>query len=192
MYHLPSCFLGGIVAAAAITPFVSDVDVPLATLFEGRPAASWAQHSAAAAVSRAPIAAAVNRARKGDRLQDGSVSRDPAKSIAFIEVVGVNDAAVVYRDRDGRLLFQTDPVANATIVTRGMVLPEVTIRSSATSAAKPLTFEAPRKPKEKTKRVLPDGCESSFSPITDRAMANIPGRCITAREEDWKVASAGG
>jgi hypothetical protein len=179
MYHLPSCIVGGIVAAAAFTPFMSDGDVPLGTLLAGRLAVNGGQHSAIAPVTHASAAAGINRARKGDRLHDGIVSPAPAKSIAFIEVVGVNDAAVVYRDRDGRLLFQTDPVANATIITKGIVVPEVTIKGSATNDAKPATLEEPRKPKEKIKRPLPDGCESSFSPIADRALATIPGRCIT-------------
>src|SRR5687767_13090208 len=61
-------------------------------------------------------ASSINRAVKGDR---NAVARpaQTATRIATVEVVGLRDAAIVYRDRDGRELFRTDPLSNVTIVT---------------------------------------------------------------------------
>jgi hypothetical protein len=171
MYHLSSCVLSGIVAAAAIMPFVGDPDRPLATLFEQRGmTASWPQPSAGTFV---------NRAGKGDRRNGATGWRANAKSVA-IELIGADDnGAVVYRNRDGGVVFRSDPASGVTMVAKDTILPDAIIRNPAASAAKPVTLEAPRKSKEKTKRPLPDGCESSFSSISDHSLANIPGRCVT-------------
>ena len=80
-------------------------------------------------------AASINRAAKADR---GALPRpaQAAARIATVEVVGLRDAAIVYRDRDGKELFRTDPVNNVTIVTKGLQLPEVTVRQNSSSAVK--------------------------------------------------------
>ena len=67
-------------------------------------------------------ASSVNRSAKADR---GSMvhSAEASARIATVEVVGLRDAAIVYRDRDGRELLRTDPVSNVTIVTKGLQLP---------------------------------------------------------------------
>ena len=81
--------------------------------------------------------ASINRAAKADR---GALPRpaQAAARIATVEVVGLRDAAIVYRDRDGNELFRTDPVNNVTIVTKGLRLPEVTVRQHSRSTIKPV------------------------------------------------------
>jgi hypothetical protein len=37
---------------------------------------------------------------------------------------------------------------------------------------------------------LPEGCNSSVSPLSDRVAANQASNCVTALEVPWKVASA--
>src|SRR5689334_7387208 len=71
----------------------------------------------------------VNRTMKSDRLAI-SQPRGATRTVATVEVIGVHDAAIVYRDRDGRLLFQTDPVSNVTVVSKGFVLPQLTVRET--------------------------------------------------------------
>ena len=40
--------------------------------------------------------------------------------IKSVEVVGVRGASIVYRDRSGNILFQTDPLANVTVVSKNV------------------------------------------------------------------------
>ena len=112
------------------------------TLFPSRRPSQ--QLGAVRAAISAPVlgtsAASINRAAKADR---GALPRpaQAAARIATVEVVGLRDAAIVYRDRDGRELFRTDPVNNVTIVTKGLQLPEVTVRQHSSSAVKPVPID---------------------------------------------------
>ncbi len=145
------------------------------------------QLGAVRAAISAPVlgtsAASINRAAKADR---GALPRpaQAAARIATVEVVGLRDAAIVYRDRDGKELFRTDPVNNVTIVTKGLQLPEVTVRQNSSSAVKTVPINeiqeqardekrrAPRDPK------VPVGCEPSFSPVAAPSLAHHTGRCV--------------
>jgi hypothetical protein len=134
--------------------------------------------------------ASINRAAKADR---GALPRPmkAAARIATVEVVGLRDAAIVYRDRDGNELFRTDPVNNVTIVTKGLQLPEVTVRQNSSSAVKTVPINqiqeqardekprAPRGPK------VPVGCEPSFSPVAAPSLAHHTGRCVANLKTPW-------
>ena len=91
-----------------------------------------------------------------------------------VEVVGVQDAANVYRDRDGRVLFQTDPLTNVTVISKGFVLPQVIVREMPRSTPAPILVPhnldaAP---------AIPLGCDSVASPIVEPALARVIGRCL--------------
>jgi hypothetical protein len=119
----------------------------------------------------------INRNNKTDALPAAANISAP-KRITAVEVVGVEDAAIVYRDRDGNLLFKTDPVSNVTIVTKGVVLPEVTIRELADSNVQVLPIEGIRPTLSPT--APGDGCESSVTAYTaGEELARTPSRCIT-------------
>jgi hypothetical protein len=137
--------------------------------------------SAPAAAQGTP-ASSVNRAAKADR---GATPRagQPGARIATVEVVGLRDAAIVYRDRDGRELFRTDPLNNVTIVTKGLQLPEVTVRQHSSSVVRPVPVnelqEQARDRKPSTRdRKLPVGCEPMFSPVAAPSLAHHAGRCM--------------
>ncbi|MGZ8369311.1 MAG: hypothetical protein ACXWVK_11560, partial [Rhodoplanes sp.] len=102
-----------------------------------------ADASAGAKVSATPI----DRTQKSDRLTAAQTARGEPRTISAVEVVGIRDAAIIYRDRDGRVLYQSDPLSNATLVTKGVVLPEVTVRDTANSAVRPVTTTVPAKAK---------------------------------------------
>lgn len=139
-----------------------------------------------------PVSQTVNRDGKGDALPLSHVAQ-VRLAIKTVEVVGVRDAAIVYRDRDGNVLFKTDPVANVTVVTKNVDLPEVTIRETAATevervdagkqdkTAKPLEA-APTSPP-------PHGCESAFARPSPEALTNKTSRCVTAIEAPVKVAA---
>jgi hypothetical protein len=100
-----------------------------------------------------------------------------------VEVVGIRDAAIVYRDRDGNELFRTDPLANVTIVAKNVDLPEVTIRENARTQVDRLPVEGSR-PSQ-----LPRGCESSFALPSPTALTRIPSRCVTQTDAAAKFAA---
>jgi hypothetical protein len=142
-------------------------------------------------------AASVDRANKGDRLAAPSPGGD-RHSIAVIEVVGVNNAAIVYRDREGRELFRTDPVGNVTVVTKNVTLPEVTIRERPAIAPKPLALDPakaeeksdPAKTGEKTEEKSIEGCDPVASPLASPNLAHRTGRCLAALEGGKRLALA--
>lgn len=129
----------------------------------------------------------INRGNKGDRQPAVSAAQDPRR-ITTVEVIGLEDAAVVYRDRDGQVLFKTDPVSNVTVVTKNVVLPEVTIRQTADTEVKRLPLESTRPVLSPTSPGT--GCESSVTAHTAPAhIARVPSRCITQLGGSMNVAS---
>lgn len=154
---------------------------------------SAAQHfGVAARADRAVLGTpdtSVNRAAKGDR---GAALRTAggASQIATVEVVGLRDAAIVYRDRDGRELYRTDPVNNVTLVTKGLQLPEVTVRQHSSSSVKPMPVKTlheqdqarDRKPVTPAGRKVPVGCEPMFSPVASPSLSHHSGRCMALLE----------
>jgi hypothetical protein len=132
--------------------------------------------------------ASLNRAAKSDRLMTPGSAR-AAPKVATVEVVGLRDAAIVYRDRDGRELFRTDPLSNVTIVTKGK-LPEVTVRERSSSAVKPVPVETLNEPTQDRKpparsRKPPLGCEPSFSPVAAPHLSHHTGRCMARLTAPW-------
>ncbi len=129
----------------------------------------------------------INRDNKADAKPKVAHTNTPRR-ITTVEVVGVEDAAIVYRDRDGNILFKTDPVSNVTVVTKDVVLPEVTIRNIADSAVQVMPLEGVRPVLSPT--APEDGCESTVTAHTaGEALARVPSRCITRLENSYSFAS---
>ena len=90
-------------------------------------------------------------------------------------------------------MFRTDPVSNVTIVTKGLQLPEVTVRQHSSSAVKPIPVDAlqeqarDRKPPEPRQRKLPIGCEPMFSPVASPSLAHHAGRCMAHLTVPWSA-----
>ncbi len=169
MFHITSSLLGGAVALGA-----------------------WALIAPADLSTKIGLSdtssAIVNRAAKAARLAPPRTYRSDEDAVTTVEVVGIRDAAIIYRDRDGRVLFQTDPVTNVTVISKGFVLPELTVRESKRS--KPAPIEAPRQPS--TPVAIPIGCDPAVSPIAQPQLSHLPGRCLAQRNGDAiRVASGG-
>ncbi len=155
-------------------------------------------HASGWRMSSAPVSAI-----KGDRAAPVRATQGGA-DIATVELVGLRDTAIVYRDRDGREIYRTDPVANVTIVSKGLNLPEVTVREHASSDVRPSTpvrtIDESRDPQsERTRPALPKkpsampvGCESAFSPVASPAMAHHMGRCMAALDKPLRTAGVSG
>ena len=158
MFHLTSSLVGGLVAVTACAlvapPFNSAVKTGLA----------HADHEN------------VNRTAKGDRLALPPDYRHPKRTVATVEVIGVHNAAIVYRDRSGHLLFRTDPLSNVTVISKGFLAPQLTLRD--TPQSKPTPMVAPRHDRDATP-AIPIGCEPVASPIVQPALGRIVGRCLS-------------
>jgi hypothetical protein len=163
MFHVTSSLLGGL---AAVTAW-----------------ALVAPSSDPAVNAPGDTGTQVNRADKADRLIPPRLHRDTPAAVATVEVIGVRDAAIVYRDRSGRILFQTDPVSNVTVVSKGFALPQLTVRD--TSHSTPVPIEAPRElpAAPTTPPAIPIGCEPLASPIVQPHLARLAGRCLSQAED---------
>jgi hypothetical protein len=151
--------------------FVSAAVVVLsATIVGGRLVAL--QTARADAATPAETALSVNRAGKSDALPV-TLAKAARPEIKFVEVIGVRDAAIIYRDREGNVLFQTDPLANVTIVSKNVELPEVTIRETEATKVERLPIESSGPAK-------PHGCESAFARPSPESLTRMSSRCITA------------
>jgi hypothetical protein len=130
----------------------------------------------------------VDPSAKADRTTASVSAPSGEKRIAVVEVVGVHDAAIVYRDRQGRVLFSTDPVANMTVVTKNLLLPEVTVRETTESQVERMPVEKTRAPGG-DKQPSTEGCESGLSPDISPTIPTAKDRCIVRIESTSNVAS---
>jgi hypothetical protein len=155
MHHLTSMLMGGLAAVGA-----------------------WALVTPSSAPAHDE--SSVNRTAKGDRLAVPRPQRGDQGSVTTVEVVGIHDASVIYRDRDGRILFQTEPVSNRTIVSKGVELPQLTLRE--TSRSKPILLEVPRG--LPLPPPIPQGCDPVVVSWVAQAglsetLSHQAGRCVT-------------
>jgi hypothetical protein len=146
------------------------------------------------AISAEPAGPVPNAARKSDR-DAGPRADVDAPAIATVEVIGVSNPAIVYRDRDGRELYRTDPLTNMTVVTKGMALPKVTVRQTDGSAVGTLPVKLPNTEGREIKKPsrtpnAPLGCEPAFSPVASPSMVHHTGRCFVSIDRPVHVADA--
>ena len=129
----------------------------------------------------------INRGNKADSLPKSANSGTPRR-ITTVEVVGVENTAIVYRDPDGNVLFKTDPVSNVTMVAKDVQLPEVTIRELASSNVQIVAIEDLRPTLSPT--APGDGCEPSVPAYAgNEKFSQEPSRCITAQPASTSIAS---
>lgn len=115
---------------------------------------------------------------KADRVPTDRIAaprQTQPQPITTIELIGLNHAAVIYRDEGGRVLFRNDPASQTTTVAKGVVVPDLAIRKSPpASSPRPAPRDVARDRPEK----LPIACESAFSPVAAPSLADIMGRCF--------------
>jgi hypothetical protein len=155
MFHITSSLFGGLAAITAWALVAPNFDQ-------------------AARASLADNHQTIVRAMKGDRTATPRATVGGGR-VATVEVVGVQDAAIVYRDRDGRVLFQTDPLSNVTVISKGFVLPQLTVRE--TPQSKPAPVMVPNK--IEATPAIPVGCDPIASPIVEPELARMTGRCLS-------------
>jgi len=156
MFHVTSSLFGGLAAVTAWALVAQPFDTAKANI-----GADDQQH--------------VNRVVKADRIAAPRTDIGSDRKVVTIEVVGVQDAAIVYRDRDDRVLFQTDPLTNVTVISKGFVLPQVTVRETSRSTPAPILVPH----NLNTAPAIPVGCDPVASPIVEPALARVIGRCLS-------------
>jgi hypothetical protein len=127
-------------------------------------------------------AAGIDRTHKGDRLAAARPAEEQAK-VVTVEVVGVRDTAIVYRDRAGHVLFRTDPVANVTVIAKDVLLPQVTVREDSNASPKPTPVKTLEE--RDTGRLV--GCDPVVSPLAG-SLSRVSGRCLAATRSDGRFA----
>jgi hypothetical protein len=121
----------------------------------------------------------VDRTRKGDRLPLAGVEEgvSPQSTVAAVEVGSpqepTQEPTIVYRDGAGRVLFHADPANRTTAVSKGTIIPTMTIDHDR----RPVN-ERPGPPAEPTK--LKIGCEPASSPLAAPAGTHLVGRCLAS------------
>jgi hypothetical protein len=160
MFHVTSSLFGGLAAVAAWALVAPSFDPA------SQPGRAGDSHER------------VNRAVKGDRIAPPHPNGG-GDTVATVEVIGVHAAAIVYRDRAGHLLFQTDPVSNVTVISKGFALPQLTVRETPHST--PARIELPHV--LDAAPAIPIGCEPLASPIAQPNLSHLTGRCLSKLED---------
>jgi hypothetical protein len=166
MHGLAPYFLGGLAA------------VVLTNLFATSPGSDPATGVTAA---RADVVSVTvpDRTHKGDRLASHAGAGRKAV-VSVVEVVGGRHQVVFYRDREGHVLFTSDPRRSVTRAVKDVVLPQVTIRDDANTPVIPQNTESPRVSPPATSQPGPlaPGCEPAVSPLAAPVLARQPSRCV--------------
>ena len=120
---------------------------------------------------------------KGDRVA-GPVPVATPTSVSIVEVVGVTDAAVILRDRDGRVLYKSDPRTGVTTFARNTELPVLTLKEELQGqptqhpANRREGNEAPQQQKQRTRN--PVGCMGDVSPLAKASVNRMPSLCLAS------------
>jgi hypothetical protein len=145
--------------------------------------------------SRAPLPhehtpVAASASGKGDRLPVRRAEARARSSVSTVEIIGLSEAIVVLRDRDGTVLYRSDPLSNTTLVTKDADLPVVTLKEAPSapavqqspdpSAQRELSpkREGQEGPTQGPRRPRMIGCEAAVSPLARGGVQDLPGRCL--------------
>lgn len=132
----------------------------------------------------AVASAGLERSGKGDRGLVATPAR-AASRVTSVELVGVTNTTVILRDREGTVVFQSDPVTNTTLVGKDVDIPTVTVKEVADSATQPQPArrrETREEPARSPKRAMPVGCEGVVSVLVSGDSRRVPGLCLAQAE----------
>jgi len=138
-------------------------------------ASPWVQSEA--------LALAGATSTKGDRLSAPVPASKPA-AVSIVELVGLNNATVILRDQDGKVLFKSDPRTGITTFARDTELPVVSVKQEerAPVAQRPVRRqegnETPQERKPKARN--PVGCMGDVSPLANASGNRMPSLCLVS------------
>ena len=154
MSHMTSSLVVGLAAVAAWA-----VVAP--------PSIDPSRASGFSAAELALQATPVNRGAKADRLAPARAQRSEGTAATLEN----RDAATIYRDREGRVVFQADQLSKVTVISKGFVLPQLPVRETRRAPVPTPASSDQRKP-------VPIGCDPLASPISQPQLARLTGRCL--------------
>jgi hypothetical protein len=120
-------------------------------------------------------------ASKADRLSAPAPSAKQAVSV--VELVGVTGATVIMRDRNGEILYRSDPQAGITVFSKNADLPMITLKEEMQGRAvqhpaiRRESNEAPLQDQAKKPRKLV-GCLGDVSPLVRASAERTPSLCL--------------
>ncbi len=133
--------------------------------------------------SRERATASLVSSSKGDRLPLPAPSQ-PRSAVSTIEVQGLGQATVVFKSRDGQVLFRSDPISGTTQVARDVDLPVVTFKDEPAPPSVPVVQQPEPKregsnpPATEPRTRKPIGCEAPVSALARSEAARVPGLCL--------------
>ncbi len=118
-------------------------------------------------------------ARKGDMLAPVRPA-EARHTVSTIEVIGLSQATVIFKSREGAVLFQADSGAGTTSVAKNVDLPAVTLKDEPAPPAvqQPVRTEPGSQPKSPAPRKKTVGCEAPLSALVRNEAASVPGLCL--------------
>ncbi len=118
---------------------------------------------------------------KGDRMREPLAVGSRA-TVSTVELIGVAQATVILRDRDGRVLYRSDPQSGVTTFYKNTDLPVITLKEEAQGPVvqHPVTRKEGNEvqQEEKPKRRNPVGCMGDVSPLAKASAGRSPSLCL--------------
>lgn len=134
-----------------------------------------------APLDRAALTQQVMASAKASRIQAPVPAQDRL-SVSVVEVVGLSQATVILRDRNGHVLYKSDPEAGATTFSKNTDLPVVTLkeedRGPAVQQHPTARREGSETPATPQKRRNPVGCMGDVSPLARASAERSPSLCL--------------
>jgi hypothetical protein len=133
-------------------------------------------------------------ASKADRLSV-PVSSAARQAVSVVELVGVTGATVIMRDRNGEILYRSDPQAGITVFSKNTDLPMVTLKDEMQGqtvqhpAIRRESNEAPLQDQAKKRRKLV-GCMGDVSPLVRASAERTPSLCLAVLDRSLSRAEA--
>jgi hypothetical protein len=149
--------------------------------FDASSGPGFAGSQAVMSSASSPHASATD-SRKGDLLKPRPAG-EQAQTVATVELVGLQNATIVFRNAGGRVLYRSDPTTAVTVVSKGVVVPQVTIREADQASPRNVPAESVQQPS-----MVPEGCDTGLSLLAGTFAPRTGLRCVTEREETVKVA----
>jgi hypothetical protein len=117
---------------------------------------------------------------KGDRLAAPRPAETQA-TVSTIEVIGLSQATVIFKSRDGAVLFRVDPEEGTTAVAKNVDLPAVTLNGEPvrSTVQQPVrSQEGSNPPTQNPRKSRTIGCEAVVSNLVKNEASRVPGLCL--------------
>lgn len=121
---------------------------------------------------------------KGDRLASVQPA-ETSENISIVEIVGLAEATVILRGRNGEVLYRSDPRSGITTIAKNTDMPVLTLKEDMQGPAvqhpAAPTSQSGEEPR-KTKRQTPVGCMGDVSPLVSASANRSPSLCLASAE----------